>query len=184
MVEKDNELVIKLCFDTTSLYDIAYLFTDIYQLIIYAELVEKNEYKVLEDIFYTPRFPYITRYIQLLRDNTEKALVTKIEKGSIEFYISVASFLATILVPLVMAHVKKQVPDITFEISAGDKELSNLLERMSDASDGITEATLKWLFHHLGKRGYSVEIISEDIYRITQVLNRYERRLIKTFRKK
>lgn len=79
-----------------------------------------------------------------------------------------------------MDHYKEEV---TFEISSDDKYLQKLIEEVGQGYYGLEDNGLKWLLNQLEGKGYSIEVIQKDVYRINKVINKYEKRITRTIKK-
>lgn len=170
-------------FEVNSLYDLAYISVDLYQLIVFCELLE-DEHDGLKVFLESPGS--INRYNKELRKYREKIRVVHLQDGSIEIFIDglkeltkiVISFLAT----YIMNENRTSKEKIRFEIEAEDKYLNELFDELKNGYYGLKEEDwFEWLHDLLIKKGYSVEIINEDCYR---VIKKYGKRMLKTVPKK
>lgn len=196
MYEKQNTLTsdgksklrIHIDIRNNSLYDLGYLAIDIYHLIVFSKLIEDCDEYSLETYFYAPKRGFmLTRERNILREYRSSANIEHMEDGSIVIDISQVGLIATIIVPFVALYVEKRIKekneDITFEISADDKELQRLIEEVGKGYYGLEDEGLTWLLNILEERGYSIEVINKDIYRINKVMTNYQKRIVRTIKK-
>ncbi len=178
---------IKLDFKNNTLYELGYLATDINQLIVFCVLFENGNHEELEKIFVGTGNYALTRDTKVLKENRNSAEIKYIKDGSIVIGISVASLLATIIIPLIVHNVEKKINEkenyYVFEIALEDERLSKLLEEFEKGSYGKEIESLQWLLNSLSRSGYNVSIKSKDIYVIHNIINKYEKKIIKMIKK-
>ncbi|OBR91577.1 hypothetical protein CLRAG_29410 [Clostridium ragsdalei P11] len=187
-VENKPKLRIHLDFGDNSLYDLGYLSIDIYQLIVFSRLIEDNDRHSLEKYFYGSRRSFmLTRNSSILKKYRNSANVEHMEDGSIVIDIAQVGLVATIIVPFVAMYVQEQIKkyseEVTFEINSQDKQLQKIIEEVGQGYFGLEDEGLKWLLNMLENRGYSIEVINKDVYRINKVMTNYQRRIVRTIKK-
>lgn len=187
MIEESKNLRIKFDLGANSLYDLAYLSLDIYHLIVFCELLQPKDIEALEKMYYNPRMYSLTRYNRILQEFSKKAEVKDVKNGSIELVVAGVSTIAAIVVPFIAVSVQRKMnredARLIFEISAEDEVLSRLIDEVGQGYYGRGEDGINWLLQVLAQRGYILEILGENAYKISKVLDRYEQRIIKTIKK-
>ncbi len=167
-----------------NLYDVGYLSTDIYQLIAFSELVVNREDLEMERWFGDRARPF-NRYASIFDKYRKSSEIKEAKGGSLELAVSVASLATSIIVPLAMMYLQKEKggiysPYLTFEISARDQRVQQLIHMFGEGNFGHGPQAIDALFSALRERGYNVELRSSDAYVIHNVLERYSQRMIKT----
>lgn len=185
-----KKYVMKLRFDfgVNSLYEIGYLLIDIYHLVVFSELLEQQNFKTLDDLFFEPRRGYVlTRNNEILTEFRNSAKVEHIRDGCVEIVIGGLGVVASTIIPFVVAKVqdnaRRREERITFEIDADDQELRNLIEGVGQGYYGFEEDGTRWLLKTLANRGYNIEVQNQDVYKITKVLNNISKRMVKVIPK-
>ena len=186
-MNENRILKVRFGFPTNSLYDLAYLSLDLYQLIVFCELLEQNDWKSISNFYQDSRSFALTRNSRVLLDFSKKVELKTIREGSIELIIAGVGVLASIIVPFVANSVTQKTriknERITFEISSEDNKLNQLIDEFGYGYFGRGEDAIKWLFETLNRKGYSLHIVSDNAYIITKTIERYEQRIIKIIKK-
>lgn len=184
----NNLLTIKYSFREKTFYDLAYFTTDLYQLIVFCELINKNDKESLDIYFYSPKHPYIlNRYSKILLKYKNNILIDKIGSSDIQISLEGLSKLSIALISIFLFGVKEAISHykekVTFEISCGDKKINKIIEYAEKGDLGSGEEMMKNMFKWMEKSGYSVEVKGNDVYKISKVLDKYEKRIVRTIRK-
>lgn len=179
-----QELRIYFGDDVANLYDVGYLSTDIYQLIAFAELVDRKQDKDIERWFGDEARPF-NRYATVLDKYRQSSGIREAKGGSLELVVAVSSLISSIVVPLVVVYVQRQLDGqnsrtISFEISVKDGRLQQLITMFAEGHFGQGPRAIEGLFQALRDRGYNVTLRASDAYVIDDTLHRYSRRMVKT----
>lgn len=171
--------------DLVHLYEVGYLTTDLYQLNTFGGLIEERNERILDKFFGEKPVP-INRFAGIRPKEVPRSEIVEVKPGSITL-IAGATLASSIIMPLVAIYVKKwyerrdQV--VQFEISPQDPVLRQLLDMYDQGQFGFDDDSLRTLFRNLQNRGYDVRILTDNSYRIENVVKRYAGRMVKTINK-
>ncbi|KYZ76895.1 hypothetical protein AXX12_18505 [Anaerosporomusa subterranea] len=187
---REDTIRIRFDFGVNSLYDLGYFSVDIYHLIVFCELLEK-EYEnsqFLEEIFFSPSWGFrLTRNAKVLREFRHKAKIVHLQDGSIELVIAGIGAIASIVVPIMLHLVQEKSrrsdERIIFEVNSDDYEVNRLIDEVQKGYYGFDEAGVEWLLDTLSRWNYDVRVQSKDVYKISKVLQGIERRMVRTIPK-
>ncbi|MGP4073871.1 hypothetical protein ACTWQB_15175 [Piscibacillus sp. B03] len=178
------DLRIRIDFEVNSLYDLAYLSVDIYQLIVFCELLEDD--KVEDELkIFLDNLNSLHRYSKSLIRFREKVKIVHLKDGSMEIFVGEVTELTKLILPFISAYVVNKIrlnkEKVTFEIESDDYELNLLFDELKQGYYGLEEEKwFDWLQDILKSRGYSVEVVNKDCYK---VIKGYGRRIVKTIPK-
>lgn len=187
--KKAPDFELKIYFDIgeNTLYELGYISLDILQLVIFGELIEKNERKKVLEIFVDKKpFGSFTRNTSLLNKYRNKATIKELSQGSITLIISGVSAMATVVSLIVQYRVQKKLHEeetIVFEISSNDSKLNKLLDKYDEGYYGKGKAGFEWLIKQLSLMNYNITLTAKDAYIIEKVSKDYEKRIIKILKK-
>lgn len=169
------------------MYELGYFSTDLYQLIVFSELMQNERFSLIDENFLSSSQNFImTRNNYLLREFRNRAQIKSINNGCIELVIAGVSCMATIIVPCLIYRLqakKNKSQEIFFEISTNDSELNEFLYEFNKGHYGKGSEGLTWLFKRLEEKGYSVTSSGEHVFNIERIIERYEKRTIKLINK-
>lgn len=189
MDKQRYDLKVHFSTEDNSLFELGYISIDLFHLTVFAELLENEDNYNLDKLFFYPKRGYLlTRNSPILNEYKDIVKIKNLKDGSIEIVLSGLSLTAAIIMPIVAVKVQENIrresERITFEISAEDPQLSTLIDDFSRGDFGHAEDDFNWLLDTLGQLGYNVQIIAQDIYRVSKIIKGYERRIVKTLKKK
>lgn len=172
--------------ELANLYELGWISTDLSQLIAFSELVESGEQDRAEKFFGENSRPF-NRYTSLIKKREKRPEIVDVQNGSIELVIAGASVAVAIIMPLVRVavtrHFAKLDETITFEISPEDKGLSKIMNAYEKGDFGKDREGLEVLMAVLKEREYNVDVLSNNIYLIEHVVDKYSQRIIRTIKK-
>lgn len=164
---KTYELNLKFNFDQNTLYELGLFSTDLYQLIVFYELLQNDELDLIEEYFLHPKPFAVTRNNHLLRGFRDRAKIKSINNGSIEMIIAGVSCAATIIVPYSIYRLQKkdnnESQEIFFEISTNDQEINQLLDQFNEGLYEKGIQALQWLINNLNERGYKSQTLNRSL---------------------
>jgi hypothetical protein len=115
------------------------------------------------------------------------ARIAGIKKGSIEIILTSIATLSSIIVPIIIYQVQKNLDkeniQVSFEIDSDDQETRRILEEYKEGTFGKTDDSFEWLLELLEKRGYSIHLQSENVFILKRFTNIVTKRIVRTFRK-
>lgn len=170
-----------------NLYTIGYISSDLFQLLAFSELLEQRDEGRLYKYFLRKERPlYLSRYSKLLRENIKTSQVTDVKKGSVELIISCVTVASAIIIPFVVLGVHRRFErsdqQVTFNVATDDQTIQQNLDEYSQGTFGHGVKGLDAFVQHLAAQGYDVHAVSERVYEIEHVVDRYERRLARTLK--
>lgn len=188
MTIKDDSLKIHFDLGENTLYELGYLSIDIYQLIVFCNLLEENDIGSLENYFYNPKSNFtLTRNSTILKKYKHVAKIVHLQDGSVELFLAGVGALAKIVMPMIANKIQQRSnrysQEVTFNISTNDIYLEQCIDDVSNGAYGFEDEGLKWLLNVLRLRGYSVEAVNRDVYRVEKVFDAYEQRMTKIIKK-
>ena len=186
MRDKDFGITIHFASDISDLYTLGYVASDLYQMWVYSELIQKNDRYNIER-FYGEKAKYFNRYVSVLDEYREQATIKEIKRGSVELYLGGATLVAAVVMPIVaikaQTYMQERNQTVTFNVNPDDPQLANVLDAYKRDVFGSGNAGVDTLAAYLKNKGYSVKAISDNIYDIERVTDRYGQRIAKTIRK-
>ena len=179
-----QELRIYFGGEIANLYDVGYLSTDIYQLIAFSELIDQRKDADVTRWFGEKARPF-NRYATVLDKYRRSSDIKEARGGSLELIVATASLVSSIVVPLVVVYIQKQLDgqntgSINFEVSVKDPRVQQLLTMFAAGHFGQGARALDQLFQELQSRGYNVSLRSNDAYVIHSTLEKYSQRMVRT----
>lgn len=170
--------------ELANLYDVGYLTSDLYQLFTFSELLEQPDRELTERWFGEKARPF-NRYAGVLEKYRKSSEIREAKKGSLELTVAVGSLLTSIIVPLAVIYVQRDLGprQVAFEISVDDPNIEQALRTYASGGFGSGPQGLELLFAALRQMKYNVHLQAQDAYVVHNVLNRYAQRMVKTIDK-
>ena len=178
---------IKFGSDLLDFYTLGHLLSDLHELVVFSDLIEKNDLESIKSTFSNNFVFKPTRYTKTIRERRNLTEIVKFSQGSLEVIIPVSTLVASVIIPFVIELVKRALArndeHIVFEFSVGDERLNAILIAFFNGDLGKGEYGLNTLTKALASNDYNVHIISKNIYSIEHITNRYAQRIVKTIKK-
>jgi len=170
--------------ELANLYDVGYLTTDLYQLFTFSEMLERPDRELTERWFGSNARPF-NRYAGVLDKFRRSSEIREAKKGSLELIVAVGSLLTSIIVPLAVIYVQRNLGtrQVAFEVSVDDPNIESALRTYANGTFGTGQQGLEMFFSALKQLNYSIRLQAQDAYLIDDVLNRYAQRMVKTIDK-
>lgn len=170
--------------EISNLYDVGYLSIDLYQLIVFSELIHEGDHVMIDKWFGENTRP-LNRNAGRIKTYRRSSIIREAKNGSLELYVSIGALLTSIIVPLVQTYMQRTLGSrqVSFEVGVDDQNIQQALRAYANGTFGTGPQSLEMLFAALGQLGYSTRIQAQDIYVIDDVLNRYARRMVRTINK-
>ena len=179
----DHKIKIHFGGELANLYEVGYLSIDLYQLITFSDLIEQGEIEKAKEYFGKKPKP-MNRYHSLLKISKAKSEIVDVRKGSIELMIAGISVSAAIIMPLVQVVAQKYLnhrcATVTFEFSPQDESLKRMIDAYAKGEFGRGQEGFDTLFTLLQRRNYNVSCLSENIYQVEYVVDKYAQRMVRT----
>ncbi|MCJ0806821.1 hypothetical protein [Vibrio vulnificus] len=183
---EQNEVKIYFGGGLANLYEVGWLSSDLSQIVDFAELMESGDLERTERFFGENARPF-NRYAQIVDKFHKRPEIVDVRKGSVELVIAGCSLAAAVIMPLVQIAVQnyfaQRDEEVSFEISAQDTNLQRILNAYADGQFGRGSEGLVALMSILQQRNYNVTILSQNIYLVEHVVDKYSQRMIKTIKK-
>lgn len=183
---ENQELEIYFGSEIANLYDVGYLATDIQQIITFAEMISEVDIDGV-DKYFGEKVKGLNRYAGPLERYSGNSTITDARKGSLGLIIGGMSLAAAIIVPIAIAKVQHQMHqeglETTFEISPKDENLKTHLNAYANGQYGVGLEALNFLFEVLSKLNYDTTVVSEHVYKIEKVTEKYAGRMVKTIKR-
>ncbi|WP_417213945.1 hypothetical protein [Alcanivorax sp.] len=169
-----------------NLYDVGYLATDIQQLIAFSEMVNEADAESIEKYF-GEKTKGLNRFAKPLERYGKSSEITDVRKGSLALILSGMAVAATIIVPIAIAKVQRQLEqeglETTFEISPEDENIKTHINAYASGQYGTGIDALNYLFEMLSRLNYNTTVVAEHVYRIEDVTDKYAGRMVKTIKR-
>ena len=169
-----------------NLYELGWIAADLSQVIDFSELIEVGSKERAEKFFGEKSRPF-NRYAAISARKEKRPEIVEVNKGSIELIIAGATLAAAIIMPLVQIAVSRYFEEkdemVTFEISPQDRVLKGILRSYENGDFGSGHEGLQELMYQLAQHNYSTSFLSDNVYLIEHVIEKYSQRIIKTIKK-
>jgi hypothetical protein len=183
---EDQNLEVYFGAGIANLYDVGYLATDIQQLIVFSEMINESDIENIEKYF-GENVRGLNRYAKPLEKYVKSSKIIDARKGSLALVLSGMAVAATIIVPIAIAKVQRQLHqeglETTFEISPEDESIKTHLNAYASGKYGTGIDALNYLFEMLSRLNYNTTVVAEHVYRIEHVTDRYAGRMVKTIKR-
>ncbi len=171
------------------LYDIAYTMVDLYHVLLTGNLLDsffQNDGESSEEImqYLSTRGSILTRFEDITHAQKDLIRIKQVNSGSIELVLLGISAFSALFVPFVLRGLDRRSnrQRIYFDIRADDKELQGFLDKYKNDHFGPAQKQYDWLLDTLGKKGYNVRKIQDNLIAIEQIAKTYNTRILKTIR--
>ncbi|MCR9537260.1 hypothetical protein [Vibrio alginolyticus] len=183
---EENEVRIYFGGDLTNLYEIGWLSSDLSQVIDFSELLELEDFERTEKFFGEKARPF-NRFTKVVNRPHKRPEIIDVRKGSVELVLGGVTVAAAILMPLVQIYAQRyfeqQNEEVSFEVSPQDKSLKRILDAYARGEFGRGSEGLSALFSLLEIRNYDVRVLSQNVYLVEHVVERYAQRIVRTIKK-
>jgi len=187
-MENNHSLTVYFGEDYANLYTIGYVSSDIFQLLIFCELLQKGDKETVRKLYSRDSYrPYgFNRYNRVFKDNIKISKISDVKKGSVELIIAEATLAAAIIIPIVVVFLQNFMNQrnqrLTFNVNPNDIRLHNLINLYELGHFGNGREGLNEFFRELVRNGYNVQALGQDVYTIEYIANLYARRIARTLR--
>ncbi len=182
----DQKLEVYFGTGIANLYDVGYLATDIQQLITFSEMINDSDKENI-DKYFGDKVKGLNRYAKPLERYGTRSEITDVRKGSLALILSGMAVATSIIVPIAIAKVQRQLQkedlETTFEISPEDENLKTHLNAYAKGEYGTGLEALNYLFEMLSRLNYNTSAVAEHVYRIEHVTDKYAGRMVKTIKR-
>ena len=187
MIDK-HEVVIRFGDQLMNLYHLGYVSEDLAKVLVLAHSAREIRLGAVENfgsaVFRDPydvgrNDPRFQGFLELLR-------IEKVRSGSIEIVLASASLLSSIVVPLVILRAQQTAGrgELTLDVRSNHPLINPLLQRYSAGDFGRGPEAMNRLFSDLARAGVDVSPISNDVFVIDSIVQRYSRRIASVIKMK
>lgn len=183
---EENEVRIYFGGDLTNLYEIGWLSSDLSQVIDFTELLESEDFERTEKFFGEKARPF-NRYTKVVNKPHKRPEIIDVRRGSVELVVGGVAAAAAILMPLVQISVQRYFEqrdeEVSFEVSPQDESLKRMMDSYARGDFGRGREGLTALFALLETRNYNVRVLSQNVYLVEHVVEKYAQRIVRTIKK-
>jgi hypothetical protein len=168
----------------SNLYDVGYLTVDVFQLISFAEALAEGDRKAVARWFGENARPF-NRYAAILEKRAQKSRIIDFRRGSVYFYVEVASSLAACICALLTPYIQHRLDNNRneFSIEMDDLIVQRAIEAFRAGAFGKGSEAIDNLSEYLAKNDRSLLPLGRNAYAINRVLQRYSSRVVRTLRR-
>jgi hypothetical protein len=182
---EEHEVKIYFGGDLTNLYELGWLSSDLSTLVDFTELIESGDQERTEKYF-GEKARGFNRYTKVVDKPHKRPEIVDVRKGSVELVIAGCSLAVAVIMPLVQIAVQRYFTqrdeEVAFEISPQDTSLNRIMNAYADGEFGLGSEGLRMLMSILEQRNYNVRLLSQNIYLVEHVIEKYSQRMIKTIK--
>ena len=156
-VSKISMLRVYFGAEISNLYDLGYLSIDLYQLIVFSELMQEGDHEQI-DKWFGENTRSLNRNASGIKAYRKVSEIREAKNGSLELFVAIGSLLTSIIVPLVQTYMQRNLGSrqVAFEIGVDDQNIQQALRTYANGTFGTGPQSLEMLFAALGQLGYSI----------------------------
>lgn len=170
--QQDFEIYIEV--EKPSLFELSYLTMDLFNLSILGSVIQNNELEKLDELYFgRGYFSFPSRFVanEYILNNHKQIELKKLSIGSIEIILPALSLVSSIIVPFII-HSRSQERFININFNSKDPVVKQILNDLEAGYYGTHfDDRFAYMVEQLASRGYSIEMVSQKLYKITSVIN-------------
>jgi hypothetical protein len=147
-------------------------------------LIENRQTETLQKYYLKRTGLFLSRYSKIFKENVKSAQIKHVKEGSVEIIIDNIPLIAKILIPFVVLGVQRKLARhdqrVTFNVFVEDPEIQNYMDMFKNSRKN--EEDLQSFINFLSNSGYNVTALSERVYDVEKITERYAKRIARTIK--